>query len=501
MQTRRKSDTSEENVYISCFLSKIEPKKIEEALADPDWITAMQEELNEFERNKVWRLVPRPKDRSIVGAKWVFRNKLDEQGNIVRNKARLVAKGYSQEEGIDYDETFAPVARLEAIRIFLAFAAHSNFKVYQMDVKSAFLNGKLEEEVFVEQPPGFVNSKLPNHVYYLDKALYGLKQAPRAWYETLSKFLIENQFTRGIIDKTLFFRKLKGDLLLVQIYVDDIIFGSTNPKLCEKFSKLMQSRYQMSMMGELNYFLGLQIKQSDDGTFIHQTKYIKDLLRRFDMQDCSIAKTPIATATKLDADKQGKSVDQTSYRGMIGSLLYLTASRPDIMFSTCLCARFQAEPKESHLVAVKRIFRYLKGTPNLGLWYPKESGFQLVGYSDSDYAGCKVDRKSTTGSCQFLGNRLVSWFSKKQQSVSSSTAEAEYIAAGSCCAQLLWIRNQLMDYGISLSRIPLYCDNTSAINISKNPVQHSKTKHIDVRYHFIREHVESGTVELLLCSN
>ena len=230
----------------------------------------------------------------------------------------------------------------------------------------------------------------------------------------------------------------------------------------------------MSMMGELNYFLGLQIKQRNDGTFIHQSKYVKDLLRRFNMQECSTAKTPMATATKLDADKQGKSVDQTSYRGMIGSLLYLTASRPDIMFSTCLCARFQADPKESYMVAVKRIFRYLKGTPNLGVWYPKDSGFQLVGYSDSDYAGCKIDRKSTTGTCQFLGNRLVSWFSKKQQSVSCSTAEAEYIAARSCCAQLLWIRNQLLDYGITLSHTPINCDNTSAINISKNPVQQAK---------------------------
>jgi hypothetical protein len=181
---------------------------------------------------------------------------------------------------------------------------------------------------------------------------------------------------------------------------------------------------------------------------------------------------------------------------MIGSLLYLTASRPDIMFSTCLCARFQSDPKESHLIAVKRIFRYLKGTPNLGLWYPRESDFSLIGYSDSDYAGCKIDRKSTTGTCQFLGNRLVSWASKKQQSVSTSTAEAEYIAAGSCCAQLLWIRNQLMDYGMTLSNIPMFCDNTSAIKIAENPVQHSRTKHIDVRYHFIREHIENGTVEL-----
>ena len=456
----------------------------------------MQEELNQFERNKVWRLVPKLRNRSIIGAKWVFRNKLDEDGTVVRNKARLVAKGYSQEEGIDYDETFAPAARLEAIRIFLAYAAFSNFKVYQMDVKSAFLNGKIEEEVYVEQPPGFEDPKFPHHVYRLDKALYGLKQAPRAWYDTLSQFLIENKFTRGIIDKTLFHRKHAKDLILVQIYVDDIIFGSTNEKLCAKFSKLMQSKYEMSMMGELNFFLGLQVKQAANGIFISQTKYVNELLKKFHFQDASNAKTPMPTSTKLDADLKGTKIDITNYRGMIGSLLYLTASRPDIMFATCLCARFQADPRESHLTAVKRIFRYLKGNPNLGLWYPKESEFNLIGYSDADYAGCKIDRKSTSGSCQLLGGRLVSWFSKKQQTISTSTAEAEYIAAGSCCAQVLWMRNQLMDYGLQLEKIPIYCDNTSAIAITQNPVQHSRTKHIDIRYHFIREHVMNGTVEL-----
>ncbi|KAK1397946.1 hypothetical protein POM88_007809 [Heracleum sosnowskyi] len=399
VQTR--SATQNECLYNN-FLSKEEPKKVEDALRDADWVTAMQEELNEFERNEVWKLVPRPKNRSIVGTKWIFKNKTDSDGVIIRNKARLVAKGYSQQEGIDYDETFAPVARLEAIRIFLAYAEHKKFKVFQMDVKSAFLNGELEEEVYVEQPPGFINPKYPDHVYRLDKALYGLKQAPRAWYETLALFLLESGFKRGAIDKTLFYLNHGKDLLLVQIYVDDIIFGSTNNKLCEKFSKLMQSRYQMSMMGEMSYFLGLQVKQTDEGIFINQSKYTRNLLTRFNMQDNSPATTPIATATKLDPD-QGAEVDVTHYRGMIGSLLYLTASRPDIMFATCLCARFQAKPREPHLIAVKRIFRYLKGTSSLGLWYARESDFGLCGYSDADFAGCKIDRKSTSGSCQFFG--------------------------------------------------------------------------------------------------
>ena len=258
-----------------------------------------------------------------MGLNGFLENKTDSDGIIIRNKARLVAKGYSQQEGIDYDETFAPVARLEAIRMFLAYAAHKKFKVFQMDVKSAFLNGELEEEVFVEQPPGFVDPRFPNHVYRLDKALYGLKQAPRAWYETLAQFLLESGFTRGTIDKTLFYINNGNDLLLIQIYVDDIIFGSTNDKLCQKNSKLMHYRYQMSMIGELSYFLGLQVKQIHDGIFINQSKYTKNLLKIFNMLDSSSASTTLATTTKLD-QHQGDEVDVTSYGGMIGSLLYLS---------------------------------------------------------------------------------------------------------------------------------------------------------------------------------
>ena len=493
VKTRR---ATQNECHYSGFLSEIEPKKTDEALSDSDWVIAMQDELNQFEQQQVWKLVPRPKNKKVVGTRWVFRNKLDEDGIVIRNKARLVAQGYSQAEGIDYDETYAPVARLEAIRLFLAFAAHSNFKVYQMDVKSAFLNGELDEEVYVEQPPGFENQDMLGCVYFLFKAIYGLKQAPRKWYETLSGFLIENGFVRGIIDKTLFSKKHKDDVIFVQVYVDDIIFGSTNDDLCKRFAKLMQGKFEMSMMGELKFFLGWQISQRSDGLFICQSKYVKELLKKYQMEDSASARTPSSIAVKLGASDSSIKVDVTSYRGMIGSLLYLTASRPDIMYATCLCARFQADPRDLHLVAVKRILRYLKGTPNLGIWYPKDSGFNLVGYTDSDYAGSVVDRKSTSGSCQFLGNRLISWYSKKQQTVSNSTAEAEYIAAGSCCAQILWIRNQLKDYGFVLNKIPILCDNTSAIAISNNPVQHSRTKHIDIRYHFIREHVMDGTVEL-----
>ena len=376
------------NIYNNlAFISQIEPKKLNDAIIDENWVISMQEELNQFERNEVWELVPRPNDQSVIGTKWVYRNKMDENGIIIRNKARLGAQGYNQQEGIDYEETFAPVARLEAIRMLLAFDCHKNFILYQMDVKSAFLNGFINEEVYVEQPPGFGSFNFSNHVFKLKKALYGLKQALRAWYERLSKFLISSGFKMGKIDTTLFIKLRENDILIVQIYVDDIIFGATNVSLCEEFAKSMHSEFEMSMMGELNFFLGLQIKQLKEGTFINQAKYTRDLLKKFNLEEVKAKNTPMGSSIKLDMDEKGKSVDQTKYRGMIGSLLYLTASRPDIMYSVCLCARFQACPKESHLNAVKRISRYLKDTIDIGLWYPKCDNFELICYSDADFGG------------------------------------------------------------------------------------------------------------------
>ena len=306
-----------------------------------------------------------------------------------------------------------------------------------MDVKSAFLNGKIEEEVYVAQPPGFEDPKHPDMVYKLNKALYGLKQPPRARYDTIKDFLKSKGFKPGSLDPTLFTKTYDGELFVCQIYVDDIIFGCTDQRYSDEFAYMMSDEYQMSMMGELKFFLGLQIRQQRNGIFISQEKYLKDCLKKFGMEDCKGYTTPMPAKHHLGPDDNGKEFDQKVYHSMIGSLLYLCASRPDIMLSVCMCARFQAAPKESHHLAVKRILRYLAYTPTLGLWYPKGSKFDLVGFSDADYAGDKVDRKSTSGTCHFLGRSLVCWSSKKQNCVSLSTAESEYIAAGSCCAQLL----------------------------------------------------------------
>ncbi|GKD20105.1 retrovirus-related pol polyprotein from transposon TNT 1-94 [Tanacetum coccineum] len=432
----------------------------------------------------------------IIKLKWLWKNKKDEDQTVIRNKARLVAKGYAQEEGIDFEESFAPVARLEAVRIFVAHAAHKSFPIYQMDVKMAFLNGPLKEEVYVAQPEGFVDPDHPEKVYLLRKALYGLKQAPRAWYDELSNFLMSKGFTKGTIDPTLFKIKYGEDILLVQIYVDDIIFGSTNPKYSKRFEKLMHSRFEMSLMGEMKFFLGLQIHQSPKGIFINQAKYALEILKKHNMDNCHSIGTPLATKPKLDVDLSGEPVDQSDYRSKIGSLMYLTSSRPDLVQAVCYCARYQARPTQKHLKEVKRIFKYLKGTINMGLWYPKDSGFELTAFSDADHAGCIDTRKSTSGGIQFLGDKLVSWMSKKQNCTAMSSAEAEYVALSASCAQVMWMRTQLKDYGFNYNKIPLYCDSQSAIAISCNPVQHSRTKHIHTRYHFIKEQVENGIIEL-----
>ncbi|GJR15426.1 retrovirus-related pol polyprotein from transposon TNT 1-94 [Tanacetum coccineum] len=347
----------------------------------------------------------------VITLKWIYKVKLDELGGILKNKARLVARGYRQEDGIDFEESFAPVARLEAIGIFLAFVAHMNMVVYQIDVKTAFLN----------------------------------------------------DFSKGSVDPTLFIRKEGKELLLVQVYVDDIIFAASTRELC---------------------------------IFINQSNYALESLKKYGFDSCDLVDTPMVEKSKLDEDKKGKTVDPLQYRGMIGTFLYLTASRPDLQFAICMCARYQARPTEKHLHGVKRIFWYLRGTVNRGLWYPKDSSIALTAFVDTDHAGCQDTRCSTSGSMQFLGDRLVSWSSKRQKSTAISSTEAEYIAMSGCCAQILWMRLQLTDYGLGFNKIPLYCDNKSAIALSCNNVQHSRSKHIDIRFHFIKEHVENGVIKL-----
>nr|GEV54641.1 retrovirus-related Pol polyprotein from transposon TNT 1-94 [Tanacetum cinerariifolium] len=392
VKTRRQLESDGEMCMFALTMSRTEPKNIKEAMADSAWIESMQEELHQFDQ-------------------------LDE--------------------GVDFEESFAPVARLKAIQLFIAYAAHKSFTVYQMDVKTIFLYGPLKEEVYVNQPDGFVDPYHPDEVYRLKKALYGLKQAPRAWYDELSNFLVSKSFP-----------------------------------------------------------IGIQIHQSSRGIFINQAKYAQEILIKHGMTSCDSIGTPMATK-HLDADLSGTPVDQMKYQSMVEALMYQTKSRPDIVHATCYCARYQVKPTEKHLTAVKRIFWYLKDTINMGLWYLKYTGFKLTAFLDSDNAGCFDSRKSTSGGIQFLGgDKLVNWSSKKHDCTSMSLAEAEYVSLSACCAQVLWMRTQLTDYGFHFDKIPMYCDSKAAIAISCNPVQYSRTKNINVRYHFIKEKVEKGIVEL-----
>nr|GEW34990.1 putative ribonuclease H-like domain-containing protein [Tanacetum cinerariifolium] len=421
--TRNQLKTDGDMCIYTLTVSILEPKTVKEALTDPAWIESMQEVLHQFIRLDVWELVPSRDGIKPLTLKWLFKNKHDEENTVMRNKTRLVIRGYRQEEGIDFEESFAPVARMEAIRIFLAYATHKGFTVHQMDVKTTFLHSSLKEDVYVCQPEGFIDADYPSHVYKLKKALYGLKQEPRAWYDELSTFLLQNGFSKGTIDPTLFTRRFNDDILVVN--------------------------------------------QSPGGIFINQSKYVHEILMKYGLNTSNIVGTLMHIKDKLDLDQIGTPVDATKYRSMIGTLMYLTSSRPDTVHATCVCARYQAHPTKKHLKEVKRIFRYLWGTVNMGLWYTKDYGFELTGFSDADYAGCKDTFKSTSGGAQFLAKNLMSWSSKKQ----------DY-------------------YGYHFDKILIYCDSKSAIAISSNPVQHSRMKHIVVRYHFIKEHVEKGTIEL-----
>ncbi|GJW20187.1 retrovirus-related pol polyprotein from transposon TNT 1-94 [Tanacetum coccineum] len=321
-------------------------------------------------------MVSCPDNVFLIKLKWIYKVKTDESRGVLKNKTWLVAQGFRQEEGIDFEESFAPVTRIEAIRIFVENAAHKNMTIYQMDIKTAFLNGELKEEVYVSQPEGFVDQDNPSHVYKLKKALYGLKQAPRAWYDMLSSFLISQQFSKGAVDPTLFTRHAGNDILLVQIYVDDIIFASTNTAMCDEFANQMTNKFKMSMMGQMSFFLGLQISQSPRGIFINQSKYASEIVKKYGLHSTDSVDTPMIENKKLDEDLQGKPVDATLYRGMIGSLMYLTSSRPDLNHAVCLCAR----------------------TINMGLWYSKDTDMSLTAYADADHAGCQDTRRSTSGS-------------------------------------------------------------------------------------------------------
>jgi hypothetical protein len=480
----------------------LDPVTYKQASKVQHWRDAMDAEIPAIQKNDTWELIDQPPNCKIVGVKWIFKTKLKETGEIEKFKARLVAKGYTQEEGIDYGEIFAPVARLETIRTVVALAATRKWNIHQLDIKSAFLHGAINENVYLEQPPGYVFQGREHQVYKLKKALYGLKQAPRAWYSKLESYLAANDFLKCPHEHTLFMKKKeKGEILIVCVYVDDLIYTGNDKLMFQEFKTMMMKEFAMTDLGKMRYFLGIEVLQSCNGIFIGQKKYIKDMLSKFEMSDCNPVKNPIVPGSRLVKEDKGVKVDNTLFKQLVGSLMYLTATRPDIAYSVSLISRFMEDPKESHFMAAKRILRYLQGTQNLGIFYKAGGNEELIAYTDSDYAGDLDDRKSTSGYAFLLGGGVISWVSKKQPVVSLSTTEAEFIAAALCACQCVWLRRILEHLShCQEGATVVFCDNVSTIKLSKNPVLHGRSKHIDVRFHFLRNLCNDGVIELNYCS-
>lgn len=479
-----------------------EPATAEEAKQVKEWREAMIEEMASIEHNKTWSLVELPAGQRAIGLKWVFKIKKDEHGNITKHKARLVAKGYVQRQGIDYEEVFAPVARIESVRVLLAVAAHRSWSVHHMDVKSAFLNGDLAEEVYVQQPPGFVAAGHERKVLKLHKALYGLKQAPRAWNSKLDSSLLMLGFARSECEHGLYTRSDGEKRLVVGIYVDDLIITGGSTEVINTFKTEMKTLFRMSDLGVLSYYLGIEVRQGRRGIELLQAAYAKKILEKAGMGTCNPCATPMEARLKLSKQSTSPAVDATEYRSLIGSLRYLMNTRPDMAFAVGYLSRFMENPRQEHLAAMKHLLRYVAGTIDYGLVYTSgDTEFNLVGYSDSDMAGDIDDRKSTSGIIYFLGGNPVAWQSQKQRVVALSSCEAEYIAGAAAACQGVWLRRLLQDVvGVSGPPPQLKMDNQSAIALSKNPVLHDRSKHIDTKFHFLRECVDSGAVRLAFVS-
>ncbi|KAM1699812.1 hypothetical protein ACFX2K_031115 [Malus domestica] len=490
-----------DDIFAQCNMCVMEPKRYAEAAQDESWLRAMQDELTMIEKNGTWELVDRPTMQPVIGVKWVYKTKLNLDGTVLKNKARLVAKGYAQKPGFDYNETYAPMVRLDTIRTLIALAAQKSWRLYQLDVKSAFLNGVLQEEVYVDQPEGFTVQGKEDKVYRLHKALYGLKQASRAWYGEIDAYFSQCGFQKSLSEPTLYIKsKGENDIIIMSIYVDDIIYTGSSKEMLEEFKEDMMMKYEMTDLGLLHHFLGMGVIQTNFSIFIHQKKYASSLLNKFGLNECKSVSTPLISAEKLSKDDGSGPANEEQYRKIVGSLLYLTATRPDIMYTASLLSRFMHSPTNKHYGTAKRVLRYIKGTLDYGLEYVKGKNAMLIGFCDSDWGGSVDDSKSTSGYAFSFGSGVFSWASVKQNCVALSTAEAKYISASEATAQAIWLRFVLEDFGeMQTEATPVHCDNTAAIAITKNPVFHQKNKHIDRRYHFIKNALQEGIIDLVYC--
>uniref|UniRef100_A0A2N9H409 Integrase catalytic domain-containing protein n=1 Tax=Fagus sylvatica TaxID=28930 RepID=A0A2N9H409_FAGSY len=473
--------------------SLVVPKSYREALSHPGWRKAMEEEMHALELNHTWDLIPKPAGTSIVGCRWVFTVKQNPDGTVDRLKARLVAKGFTQTYGLDYTETFSPVAKLNSIRIIISLAANLDWPLHQLDVKNAFLHGDLTETVYMTQPPGFESKG--ECVCHLKKSIYGLKQSPRAWFDKFSKAVVSHGMTRSQADHSVFFKKTRTGIVILVVYVDDIVITGSDKEGIQILINHLSSSFLTKDLGKLRYFLGIEVARSKAGISLSQRKYTLDILQDTGYLGSKPVATPMEPNLKLMPDEGDFVDDPDTYRRLVGKLIYLTITRPDISYAVSIVSQFMTNPRVPHMNAVIRILKYLKNAPGRGLFYRSSGHLRIEGYTDADWAGSPSDRKSTTGYCTFIGGNLVTWRSKKQSVVARSSAEAEYRAMAHTTCELTWLRTVLQEFGLlTQGPTPLYCDNQAAIHIASNPVFHERTKHIEVDCHFVRSKVESKDI-------
>ena len=473
------------------------PRNPLDALRDPNWKLAMLDEFNALIKNETWELVPRPPDVNIIRSMWIFTHKEKSDGSFERHKARLVGNGKTQQVGIDCGETFSPVVKPATIRTVLSLALSKTWQIHQLDVKNAFLHGDLKETVYMHQPMGFRDKVYPDYVCLLKKSLYGLKQAPRAWYKRFADFVSAIGFTNSKSDNSLFVYRKGSDMAYLLLYVDDIILTASSDDLRRSIMDQLGAEFAMKDLGFLNYFLGIRVTKHKGGLFLSQRKYAKEIIERAGMDSCKPSSTPVDTKSKVSATMGGEYADPTKYCRLAGALQYLTFTRPDISYAVQQICLHMHSPRDVHIHALKRIIRYIQGTLHLGLHLYPSSITNIVSYTDADWGGCPDTRRSTSGYCVYLGDNLISWSSKRQPTLSRSSAEAEYRGVANVVSETCWIRNLLLELHCPVPRATMvYCDNISAIYLSGNPVQHQRTKHIEMDIHFVREKVARGEVRV-----
>lgn len=484
--------------YSACVASLASvqiPRTTGEAMSHPGWRKAMIAEMEALHSNHTWDLVPLPPGKSKVGCRWIFTPKVGPDGNLDRLKARLVAKGYTQIFGLDYGDTFSPVAKMTSIRILLSMAAIRDWPLHQLDIKNAFLHGDLEEEVYMEQPPGFVAQGESGLVCKLKKALYGLKQSPRAWFGRFSSVVKSFGMKQSNADHSVFFRTSGTKNIYLVVYVDDIVITGNDLTGIQELKNHLFRQFQTKDMGKLRYFLGIEVAKSKDGISISQRKYALDILEEAHLTDCKPIDSPMDPNVKLLPNQGEPLEDQGKYRRLVGRLNYLTVTRPDISFAVSIVSQFLNSPRDTHWEAALRILKYIKGAPGKGLLYENKGNEEVKCYSDASYDGCPFSRRSTSGYCVLLGGNLVSWKSKKQSVVSRSSAEAEYRAMANATCELVWVKRLLKELKFgNVTPMTLICDNQAALHIASNPVFHERTKHIETDCHFVRDKLMDGTI-------